>query len=119
MNLNEVKEGLLNSANNVLNIANKTTELEKAKKHLKDLKLELADRYLMAIESDDKLIEIINEINVTNEQIVSLEKEIDTLKNIKRCSNCGCVNPTESKFCNQCGTEFESEPLNTEKESEE
>lgn len=45
------------------------------------------------------------EISRLNEEIEKAEVEILTLKNIKKCSNCGTELALESEFCSKCGKE--------------
>ena len=52
--------------------------------------------------------EMCAEITAANAQIAKLQAELQVVKGLKRCPNCGADIPMASGFCGKCGTAVES-----------
>ena len=42
-------------------------------------------------------------------EIAQLQKQIDIIRQVRRCKACGEVSPNTSRFCGACGAKFEEE----------
>ena len=58
--------------------------------------------------------EIVNEIDELYVKLSIVNAQIDLIKNVVRCTDCGCSNSMESAFCNGCGCKLSKEdpPVN-------
>lgn len=54
--------------------------------------------------ADAEFAEQCSQITTSGELIDSLKKEIEKLKGLQRCPNCGAVVSINSAFCSSCGT---------------
>lgn len=47
-----------------------------------------------------------DEIDKLTEEMNQLKEELDRIRNLRRCPNCGEVQPSPAQFCSNCGTKM-------------
>ena len=47
-------------------------------------------------------------------EIEEIQAQIDVIRQVRRCANCGEVSPISARFCGACGTKFEEKPAPVE-----
>lgn len=62
------------------------------------------------ISDDPDIADLFQKIQNCEAEICEAEKQIDTLKGICRCKNCGAEMHLTDNFCMMCGTKREEEP---------
>ncbi len=55
------------------------------------------------IEGEDEFSGLVKEIKESEDQIVEYKKQIEEIKGVKRCPNCGAEVPKDAAFCSSCG----------------
>jgi hypothetical protein len=61
-------------------------------------------------ETESPFKELCAEVTGANERIVKLQHDLQLVKGVKRCANCGADIPATSTFCGVCGQVVETAP---------
>lgn len=97
------------------------------KKKISELKEQIGEFFWQKYQSgeffDDEPTALCGEIKLCEENIVTIQTEIQAIKNAAKtepapaagkkgniCSECGAENPENTKFCKECGRKMESKP---------
>ncbi|MBQ4086448.1 MAG: hypothetical protein IJC54_07755 [Clostridia bacterium] len=60
-------------------------------------------------QESDELEQLCAQVEKLDEEIAQLQKQIDVIRQVRRCKNCGEVSPNTSRYCGACGAKFEEE----------
>lgn len=60
-------------------------------------------------QESDELDQLCTQVEKLDEEIAQLQKQIDVIRQVRRCKNCGEVSPNTSRYCGACGAKFEEE----------
>jgi len=60
-------------------------------------------------QESDELDQLCTQVEKLDEEIAQLQKQIDVIRQVRRCKNCGEVSPNTSRYCGACGAKFEDE----------
>ncbi|MBQ3223825.1 MAG: hypothetical protein IJB41_09470 [Clostridia bacterium] len=60
-------------------------------------------------QESDELDQLCAQVEKLDEEIAQLQKQIDVIRQVRRCKNCGEVSPNTSRYCGACGAKFEEE----------
>lgn len=61
-------------------------------------------------QESDELEQLCLQVEKLDDEIAQLQKQIDVIRQVRRCKSCGEVSPNTSRFCGACGARFEDEP---------
>ena len=88
-------------------------QINDEKRKINDLHLQIGKTYFekYGVEAEAPFGEMCKEIVAAYEQIEQLQLEIQRVKGLKNCQNCGEEIALESRFCANCGTESQDEAL--------
>lgn len=123
----ELGKKLTQSSQDVVQKTKDTAEVLKlnnmiadAEKSIENLYSQLGKAYfeLHADSSEDPLSSIINDIKLAQKTISDCQKEIQQIKGLCICTNCGANLEKEALFCSRCGTKVEH-PVETPATTEE
>lgn len=80
-------------------------------KKLKELGALTYKSQTMSVDCTEEIIKIVNEITELKENLDTINQNIASAKNQKRCPQCEANVPKNSLFCNICGAKLEDESL--------
>ena len=60
-------------------------------------------------QENDDLEQLCLKVEELDAEIAQLQKQIDIIRQVRRCRACGEVSPNTSRFCGACGAKFEEE----------
>lgn len=80
-----------------------------AEKSIENLYTQLGKAYfeLYADSPEDALAQIVNDIKLAQTTITDCQREIQQLKGLYSCTNCGANLEKDALFCSRCGTKVE------------
>lgn len=59
----------------------------------------------------DELEELCLQVEQISAEIAQLQTEVDVIRQVRRCKNCGEVSGKNSRFCVACGTKFDEDGI--------
>lgn len=78
-------------------------------KKLKELGALTYKSQTMSVDCFEEIKNLVNEITELKESLDTINQNIASAKNQKKCSQCGANVPKNSLFCNICGAKLEEE----------
>lgn len=57
----------------------------------------------------DELEALCVKVEQNAKELEQLQEQIDVIRQVRRCKNCGEISPNTSRFCGACGAKFEDE----------
>ena len=89
-------------------------------KKLRDIGKYTYKREVFGVDTSAEIAQAIAEVKDLKENLEIINAHIDSVKNQKKCPNCGAKLPKNSVFCNICGSKLEDEePVEAEQPAEE
>ena len=68
---------------------------------------------------DKALDQLCDQVDALAQEIAGLKDQVDTLRQVRRCPNCGAEQPDGNIFCSACGTKLPEKPTPAAAEPEE
>lgn len=87
-------------------------------KKLKELGALTYKSQTASIDCSDEILSIVNEITELKDQLDTINQNLASAKNQKKCPKCEANVPKNSLFCNICGAKLEDEVCAEENESQ-
>ena len=116
--ISRVGEVTVDKTKKVTNIAIVNTKISEAERKIEKLYKDLGEAYCVNFGDNpaNELKIIIDDINLKKSEIEELRKELDDIKGVKKCNNCGENIDSTAAFCPKCGAQI---PVEEAKEVEE
>jgi len=114
--LNELKGKLSQGSHDVVQKTKDNADVKKLNKTISDAEKTIEKLYsqlgksyfeLHPDDPEDALSQLVEEIQLAQLTILNCQKEIQHLKGICICTNCGATLEKEALFCSRCGTKVE------------
>lgn len=70
-------------------------------------------------QESDELEQLCLQVEALDVEIEQLQKQIDVIRQVRRCKSCGEVSPNTSRYCGACGAKFEEPEPEPEPEPQE
>lgn len=98
--------------NSLVESAKLTQQLNELNKALKELYEKVGERYceLHGDAPEEDLAELCAEVKGKKEEQQLLSAELQRVKNVRLCPECGQENPADVNFCAQCGAKLPELP---------
>ena len=102
--LSKAGQSTMQKANNLADTAKLSMRANELNRIMHEHYAELGERYyaLHGTEPEEELAELCNRLNEINSELQEVRVEIQRIKQIKVCPNCGNENPSDAHFCNKC-----------------
>ena len=83
--------------------------ISEEERKLNDLYMQIGKKYveLHMDTPEDEFVELLEQIYTGKEKILSLKSEIEKIKGVICCENCGAEISEKSGFCSNCGAKIE------------
>lgn len=88
-------------------------------KKLKELGALTYKMQISSVDCTDDIAKLVNEISELKENLDTINQNLASAKNQKKCPQCGVNVPKNSLFCNICGAKIEDEVLADEEQTSE
>ena len=104
--LTDMGQGVAQQTKNFADVAKLNTSISEKERKVVQLYTALGQAYYERHKDDPDAEEqqIIGEINALHAEIWGHQEEIQNIKKISKCPNCGTTVSEEAIFCNSCGT---------------
>jgi predicted nucleic acid-binding Zn ribbon protein len=102
----DTTQGAVKATKELAETARLNSQISEAQRKLANLQSQLGRMYFekYGAEAEPPFNEICTAIIAANEQIAKLQLDIQMVKGVKHCPNCGNDVPMSSAFCGKCGS---------------
>ena len=110
--LSKAGQSTMLKANNLADTAKLSMRTNELNKSIQEVYTKLGEQYyaLHGSQPEEALAELCGQVDQLNAEIQEIRVELQRIKQIKVCPNCGSENPSDASFCNQCSAALPTLP---------
>lgn len=106
--ISQASQSTLQKTREMADVAKLNMQITDEEKRINDTYLEIGKKYveLHAADSEEAMSGMVQAIADSNKKIQDLKSQIQIIKGVVRCENCGAEVAKESAFCPSCGNKM-------------